>query len=98
MKLKEAVLRVLSKHDHYGRCKRCEISWKYRDPMASVEYNDRGSGAFPLCQNCFDAVSAHDATVYFKQLWVGKWNYGTGKDAVAAWETFYDNATRRKES
>lgn len=90
MTLKDHLLRLASHFDHYGRCGRCKISWKYREHQ--VVKCDRGVGAFPLCKQCFREVDPIVATRYFKRMWVEQWDRPVDEDAREAFRTFLGGA------
>ena len=98
MTLKDYFLRFASHFDHYGRCGRCKISWKYRENQL-VKYDPRGGWAFPLCTQCFREVDPIVATRYFKRLWVEQWDRPVDEDAREAFRTFLSHAAqiRREE-
>ena len=95
MTLKDHFLRFASHFDHYGRCGRCKISWKYRENQC-VKYDPRGGWAFPLCRQCFDEVGPVIATRYFKRMWVEDWKRDL-PETREPWQTFLRNAAQITE-
>lgn len=87
----EFLLRMLSKLDYYRLCQRCRVSRKHRD-FPVIEYDEKGRGAFPLCEKCFYELHPVIAARYFKKLWAKEWERSVDDEARIAFQTFIKKA------
>lgn len=81
----EGVLHFLSSFTATGRCKECGISWTFREHMDGIHY-DEASGAFPLCQRCFDRLDADKITQHFIHMYLYDWERSTNEEHFKTFE------------
>lgn len=66
--------------DGWGWCYRCGESWK-RAESHVTDYSSN-SGCFPLCEECWHALSPDDRLPYYRMLWHTWASYGEDLNGI----------------
>ncbi len=75
--LKRKYNNIVGNTGGYSGCAHCGDTWNWKK-IHSIPYNDRGSGMFPVCDECYKKLSPQERYDYCRALW-RSWN-SPGKD------------------
>ena len=85
--------RIRSRLNMHANCQNCGIAFNIRDPIRGIRFADPSSngvdGACPVCQLCFEELSADEVTQCFREMWDSEWPWPVDPEAV---ERFRENA------
>lgn len=63
-----------------GGCNRCGVKWDTRNKNYHItEYGNGASGLFPLCEDCWQQLSASERWPYYKRLLASWGEHATTK-------------------